>query len=1129
MSHEQEIYPMAGSFPMGFSWSLFVAQRINELRMDGIDILRKSDIVTDRGKPVVFTHPGKKDHPQVRHYVYVDNLGIISPHRGLVQSALSQLPEAFDAEGLILHPGELQHERVKALGCELRGDILATRLTPERFHKVRLSIEGVLRRRKVTGQVLEIVLGHATFCALTCRSLMSIFNTIYRFIQSNYYCPAVLWRTVREELVCFKGLMIYLHSDWWRGWNGMVSCSDSSTTGYGVSTSFWDPAVVARCGRTLERSRFRKLGAHSARDSALTSAGFIRDEITGKWRSHCMEDQEYLEASGWSINHNFEEVPASMLHKELWQPKLWGKWEYPDNIVVLEGRALVKSLKRIALTTFGHSIRQLLLVDNLSVALAFDRCRSRDYKLLKQIRRFCGYLLSRNISASIRWVPSELNNSDEPSRYFSDEPSKLLTDSIPHGSHVGLKERKELEAPVGEAGQEIGSTPTSFGSSRNSGYPKEKGHSGVGAAEFEGGPQKHQGSQRHFQPGRCLLEAHSHREAAASSSEFIGFKHELNSESGREEIQEDVKDLGAQDQEKSQEDSGCWHGNARRSKQHHLLRAQGRQGRVVSSVPPGTGTVHGLLTSSRPGDRQCREGGSLAGRLPQQAIPRRASSIQRRQSGSSFHARESPIREEWRQEDPSDMEGHQRISQDVPWKVQEGLSFGSVGSNGNSDERDEAVKNGYLSSDGRLFLFKALGIAPCSGFQSCEASSWSDFIMEPAFVTGGESSQFEDGRVRYFHSARLPMVDQLGTQDLRGSQEWTSGRGSVGLQLHRVLKGVQEGGRQLRPGHHSIPDKTQWPIHRPISRISKPSRSAKARTVEITEECDPLREECPSCINLGENSTNPPFPLPGVRRRPWGVPARKAGISRVPAKRRGQYVMDLFSGEGGVSKACIKLGFNAKQWDIKYGACHDLTDPKVVRRIITEIRRGKVLSVMMAPVCTSFSVARDRTKVIRNRRYPWGIPKQYLTEAEKEKVVLGNKVFKTCAKIIEELLIHGIPFILENPRSSKAWFLPVMQSLLTHPSIHYVVTDFCQWGTPWKKPTAFMVGNLDSLDSRRLEVRCSGPRGLCSRTGQRHFLLTGSNGKGVPYTRVAQPYPKKLCSSLAFVLTCKFATTQNFG
>ena len=44
-----------------------------------------------------------------------------------------------------------------------------------------------------------------------------------------------------------------------------MSCSDSSTTGFGVSTSFWDRSVVSRCGRTLEGSRFRKLGLHSAR------------------------------------------------------------------------------------------------------------------------------------------------------------------------------------------------------------------------------------------------------------------------------------------------------------------------------------------------------------------------------------------------------------------------------------------------------------------------------------------------------------------------------------------------------------------------------------------------------------------------------------------------------------------------------------------------------------------------------------------------------------------------------------------------------------------------------------------------------------------------------------------------
>ena len=942
--------------------------------------------------------------------------------------------------------------------------------------------------------------------------------------------PAKLWKTVREELICFKGLMIYLHSDWWKGWNGLVSCSDASTTGYGVSCSYWRPDAVAKCGRTLERSRFKKLGAHSARDSALTSAGFIRDEITGQWRSHTLEDQEYLEASGWAINHQFEEVPASMLHKELWQPKLWGKWEYPENIVVLEGRALVKSLKRIALTTFGHSMRQLLLVDNLSVALAFDRCRSRDYKLLKQIRRFCGYLLARNISASIRWVPSELNNSDEPSRYFSDEPSKLLTDSIPHGSHVGLKERKEFEAPVGETRQKVSGFPTVLVSPRSSAGSKEKNHSGVRAIGSEGGVEERQGSQWHFQPGRCLFEADPVREAEAAGQELVGVKYKFYPEScGQKGQEEDVKDLGAENQEKGQENSGCWHGVGRKHEQHQFLGTQGNQVRVGFPISDGVGAVHGLCLAPRTGSRQCRESGSVASGFPQQVVSRRPPSIQGRQISGSIHAREPPVRKKRRQEDSPDVESDQRIPQDVPWKIQEGLSTGRLVSDGRSNERDEAVKDGYLSSDGNLFLFKALGIAPSQGFQSGETSSRSDFIMEPAFVTRGGGSELEDWGVRHVDPTRLPMVDELGPQSVRVPQERTSRRSAVGFHLHRVFKGVQEGGRRIRVGHHPVSDEAQRTFDRSISGIPKSSGGAEERTVEVTQKCDTLREGCPLGINMGKDPAEPSVSLPGVRRRSWGVSARKAGCSRIPSKCRGRYVMDLFSGEGGVSRACVKLGFNAKQWDIKFGASHDLTSPSAVRRILTEIRRGNVLSVMLAPVCTSFSVARDRTKVIRNKRYPWGIPHQYLTEDEKEKLRLGNRVFRTCFKIIQELLIRNIPFILENPRTSKAWYLPIMQSLLAHPQVHFVITDFCQWGTPWKKPTALMIGNLDQLDSRRLEARCSGPKGLCSRTGQKHFLLTGSNSKGVPYTRVAQPYPQKLCRSLAFVLTCKYTTAQNFG
>ena len=232
---------------------------------------------------------------------------------------------------------------------------------------------------------------------------------------------------MRRELEAFRSLMIFLQSDWWRPWNTLVSSSDSSLEGYGVSTSFWDSEEVAACGRRLERSRFRRAASTSAREHALTSAGFVRDEITEAWRRKQIGDEEFIEKSGWEVDKGFEEIPSYLLAKSRWEPKIWGRWHHEGNILELEGRALVKSLRRIALSVFGSDIRQLLLVDNMSVALSFDRFRSRSFKLLKQIRRFSAYLLSRNIHAVVRWIPSEFNSSDEPSRFYSEEQSKLLT------------------------------------------------------------------------------------------------------------------------------------------------------------------------------------------------------------------------------------------------------------------------------------------------------------------------------------------------------------------------------------------------------------------------------------------------------------------------------------------------------------------------------------------------------------------------------------------------------------------------------------------------------------------------------------------------------------------------------
>ena len=53
--------------------------------------------------------------------------------------------------------------------------------------------------------------------------------------------------------------------------------------------------------------------------------------------------------------------------------------------------------------------RVLLLVDNMSVCLSFARRRSRNFRVLVQIRRLAAFAMALSLRIVIRWVPSEQN------------------------------------------------------------------------------------------------------------------------------------------------------------------------------------------------------------------------------------------------------------------------------------------------------------------------------------------------------------------------------------------------------------------------------------------------------------------------------------------------------------------------------------------------------------------------------------------------------------------------------------------------------------------------------------------------------------------------------------------------
>lgn len=211
------------------------------------------------------------------------------------------------------------------------------------------------------------------------------------------------------------------------------------------------------------------------------------------------------------------------------------------------------------------------------------------------------------------------------------------------------------------------------------------------------------------------------------------------------------------------------------------------------------------------------------------------------------------------------------------------------------------------------------------------------------------------------------------------------------------------------------------------------------------------------------------------------------------------------------------MGFNTREWELLHGENHDLTSLAVLSKVKQDIQHGKVLAAMLAPPCSSFSIARDRTMVVRSPAFPWGLPD--LPQHELAKVNIGNACFRSAFKLIHTLDRVGIPWILENPHSSKCWYLPPMRRLLDSHHTLVAVVDFCQYGTKWRKRTRLLAGNIDTDDFQRLlHRRCQGIKGVCSRTGRKHFQLTGSNKKGIPWTRVAQPYPSALCHDLAHAL-----------
>ena len=240
---------------------------------------------------------------------------------------------------------------------------------------------------------------------------MCLLYTCYRFARAHPTACVSLWPSARAELAAFHGLLPLLRSQWWLLWFPRPVATDASEFAYGVCFGSWPEGSTARTGRTNECAWFKRLPGRSARDHFFAQSG-IEGDGDGGWKLRSAHTVE------WAETEDFPEVPLDLLAGELWTPVISRPWkeEASEDIYIFEMRALLRGIEALISEFSLEDCRIVCLVDNMSVALSVSRRRSKDFVALTLIRRIVALALVFNIKVVVRWIPSEANCSDAPSR-----------------------------------------------------------------------------------------------------------------------------------------------------------------------------------------------------------------------------------------------------------------------------------------------------------------------------------------------------------------------------------------------------------------------------------------------------------------------------------------------------------------------------------------------------------------------------------------------------------------------------------------------------------------------------------------------------------------------------------------
>jgi hypothetical protein len=350
------VYPCCKTLPMGWAFSVLLAQVAHEHVIDTHTDLAQDDRITAENDPLL---------DRTRTQVYIDDVIIIDVDPARLRRVQDAYIAAVTRLGFVVKASKVVRpsaDGVECIGLLVHGRDHTVGVSAPKLERLCADTLELASRVHCTGDDLAALVGRWTWAMLANRPALACFNAVYRYAECAGGKRFILWESARSELLTAVGLAPLLFSDLGASWFPRVVATDASERGLGVAVTAQAAAPVA-------------LGAVAAEEAAVAAATECR-----------------------------------------WSTIVSAGWRDSEHINVLELRALTTGVKWVCSHPFAVGQRVWVLCDSSVVVGAVSKGRSSSQPVLRRLRHLSAWLLAAGLRLRVTQLPSALNPADEPSR-----------------------------------------------------------------------------------------------------------------------------------------------------------------------------------------------------------------------------------------------------------------------------------------------------------------------------------------------------------------------------------------------------------------------------------------------------------------------------------------------------------------------------------------------------------------------------------------------------------------------------------------------------------------------------------------------------------------------------------------